>query len=128
MDEDTRASIADLKTDVRNGFAEMKTEIRDMVTRSEFRATIARVDADTASQRELIAEIRRDFTSHEEAAPGHRAAALARADAVRSEVHEAMRESRVANRWAITLAATGAAILVPAVLWAIERFSSIAPL
>lgn len=110
MDEDTRASLAEIKADVRNGFTEIKSEIKELVTRGEFSATVQRIDSESAA-------LRRDLTAHEEAAPIHRKAALDKAEAVRTEVRSELESFRVTTRWAITLAATGAAILVSALTW-----------
>lgn len=109
MDEDTRASLTEIKTDVRQGFADVKTEIKELVTRGEFNATVQRLDSEIAAQR-------RDFTAHEEAAPGHRKAALDRVESVRKEVNSTI--------WkAVTLAVGAAGVLVSALTWLINYFT-----
>lgn len=112
MDEDTRASLTEIKSDVRQGFADIKTEIKELVTRGEFAATVQRIDSEAAA-------LRRDLTSHEDAAPAHRKAALDRADAVRKEVRAELDGFKITTRWAIGLAATGAGLLVPLFGWII---------
>lgn len=103
MDEDTRASLTEIKTDVRQGFADVKQEIKELVTRGEFNATVQRLDA----QHDMI---RRDFTAHEEAAPAHRQAAMDRVETVRKEVNSTI--------WkAVTLAVAGAGVLVSVINW-----------
>lgn len=113
MDEDTRASLTEIKADVRQGFADIKSEIKELVTRGEFSAEVRRIDSEAA-------QLRRDFTTHEDAAPAHRQAAIDRAEAVRSEIRGDLEGFRAATRWAIGLAATGAGILAPLGVWVIN--------
>lgn len=110
MDPDIRQALVDLKTDLRTGFSDQSNKIDQMVTRGEFVATVERLDS-------MLVILRRDFDGHEAEAPAHRTAAFNRVEAVRREVRADMDGFRVTTRWAITLSATGAGILVALLSW-----------
>ena len=92
MDLDIRTALTDLKTDLktdlREGFDRQSKQIDAMVTRGEFTATVERLDS-------MLVNLRRDFDGHEADMDGF----------------------RVTTRWAITLSATGAGILVALLSW-----------
>lgn len=110
MDEDIRASLADLKTDLRDGFSSVNARIDTLVTKDAFDATIQRIDSEHAS-------LRRDFDLHEAGAPAHRQAAADKAEAVRKEVRSELEGFRTTTRWAIGLAAGGAGVVFSVVQW-----------
>lgn len=110
MDEDIRAVLSDLKSDVRSGFDKVDQTFKEMVTKGEFNATIARLDAEAAS-------LRRDFEAHDKAAPGHRAEAARKADEIRTEVRTDLEGFRVTTRWAIGIAAGLAGIAASVGMW-----------
>ncbi|WP_406245807.1 hypothetical protein ACI7YT_12255 [Microbacterium sp. M] len=110
MDEDIRTAIGDLKSDLNRRFDQVDRSIETMVTKSEFNATVQRIDAEANM-------LRRDFESHEKEAPSHRAAAAAKAESVRAEVKAELEGFRVTTRWAIGLAAGGAGIVFAVIQW-----------
>lgn len=110
MDEDIRAAIGDLKSDLKERFDKVDTKIEQLVTRGEFSATVQRIDSERDS-------LRRDFEAHEKEAPSHRAAAAAKADAVRSEIRTDLEGFRTTTRWAIGIAVPVTGLLVTIGQW-----------
>lgn len=110
MDEDIRAAIADLKLDLKDGFKSVNARIDTLVTKDAFDATVQRLDAQHGT-------LRRDFDAHEQAAPAHRAAAAARAEAVRAEVKTELEGFRTTTRWAIGITVPATGLLVSLAQW-----------
>lgn len=110
MDADIREALSDIKADVREGFKGVNERIDNMVTKGEFTATVARLDAQHGT-------LRRDFQSHETESAARATQARADDQAVRTELRSELDGFRVTTRWAITLSASGAAILVSLIQW-----------
>lgn len=125
MDQDIRDALTDLRADVRTGFSDINKRIDALVSRTEFAATVERLDAQHAA-------LRKDFDTHEAASAAHvnevRAAddlilskAQAASAAIREELHKELEGFRNTTRWAIGIAATSAGVLT-AVVWAIVQY------
>lgn len=121
MDEDIRSALTDIKNSVRDGFRDTNKRIDDLVTRGEFTATIARLDAQHGT-------LRRDFDTHtqksdlvlkkiEDDDAETLRQALARTENVEKKVESELTEYRTTTRWAIGLTATLAASLVALIQW-----------
>ncbi|MEJ1087064.1 hypothetical protein WDU99_01890 [Microbacterium sp. Mu-80] len=104
MEPDIREALSDIKTDVRDGFKGVNERIDNMVTKGEFTATVARLDA----QHETL---RRDFSAHDTEAATRATQARADDQAVRAELRTELDGFRVTTRWAIGLSVAGAGVL-----------------
>lgn len=110
MDEDIRASLSDIRTDVKDGFSGVNGRIDMLVTKGEFDATVQRLDSQHDS-------LRREFNTHEGATANHMAQVRADDSEIRKEFKGELEGFKATTRWAIGLSATGAAILVSLVQW-----------
>lgn len=125
MDQDIRDALTDLRADVRTGFSDINKRIDALVSRTEFAATVERLDAQHAA-------LRKDFDAHEEASLSHVAEvrnaddivltkAQAMSAAIREELHKELQGFRTTTRWAIGISVTSAGFLVT-VIWMIVQY------
>ncbi len=125
MDQDIRDALTDLRADVRTGFSDINKRIDALVSRTEFAATVERLDAQHSM-------LRRDFDNHEATSAAHVSevrqaddAVLTKAQAasaaIREELHKELQGFRATTRWAIGISVTSAGVLV-SLIWAIVQY------
>lgn len=129
IDDDIRGALQDIKTDVRQGFSDVNVKIQELVTRGEFKATIERIDSEHNG-------LRREYDGHVKNAENFMQAArdadnkvvddaTKAINTVRTEVHTALEGYKVSTRWAITLSASVAGLIVAAASVAINLIGRI---
>lgn len=124
MDQDIRDALSDIKIAVRDGLSDVKGQISDLVTRSEFRATIERVDSQHATLKSAFENHEKGTADHMEdvrKADQENADAANRAiEAVRDELKTSLEGFRVTTRWALGIALTGTALIFGGIQWLIS--------
>ena len=127
MDPNVRDALIDIKNSVKEGFSETNRRLDDLVTKSEFNATIQRIDEKLVSQEKALDNHERQSDIYKAQAHASEEAAkkdaLDAATAVRTELHAALSQLRTTSRWAVGITATVAGIIVSVVTAIIKHFS-----
>lgn len=115
MDEDIRASLSEIKSDVKDGFREVKKDISELVTKGEFASEVRRIDQQHAS-------LSQQFKDHEIQTAANVAHVKSGDDAVRGELISKIDEFKTSQRWAIGISIPAIGILVGIINFALEHF------
>lgn len=122
MEEDIRATLADLKndlkSDIKDGFKAVHDRIDGMVTKSEFHAVITRIDSEHG-------RLRVDFDTHvgqtDAIVENVRAQIIVQSDQTRKEMDTELERFRSSSRWAIGIAVSISGVL-SAVVFSILQY------